>query len=61
MHSISKWFIQATKEKWSSSFIDFDYVIKNLKRQNKNFFDFGRISSQDRNKIYVIIGKYKSL
>ena len=40
-----RWCIQAAKEKWLSSFIDFDFVIQNLKRQNKKFFDFGRISS----------------
>ena len=56
-----KYCIQAAKEQWLSSFIDLDFVIQNLKRQNKRFFDFGKISSQDRNSIYVVISKYKTL
>ena len=56
-----KYCIQAAKEQWLSSFIDLDFVIQNLKRQNKRFFDFGKISSQDRNSIYVVISKYNTL
>ena len=45
-----------------SSFIDFDFVIQNLKRQKKIFgFDFGKVCSADRNKIFVVISKFKTL
>ena len=49
-----KWCVEVSKTKWSPDFIDFDYVIiliTNLKRQNKNFYDFGTISSANKNKI----------
>ena len=47
---------QRTMEK---EFIDFDFVINALKKQNKNWFDFGKISSENRNQIYVVISKEK--
>ena len=51
-----------SKEKMVSSFIDFDFVIQNLKRQKKIFgFDFGKVCSADRNKIFVVISKFKTL
>ena len=41
------------------SFIDFDFVIQNLKRQKKIFgFDFGKVCSAHRNKIFVVISKF---
>ena len=59
-----KWCTQVAKEKWQPDFVDFGYVITNIKRQNKSFIilEFSiSISSADRNKIYVIIGKYRTL
>ena len=51
-----------SKEKMVLSFIDFDFVIQNLKHQNKNFgFDFGKVCSANRNKIFVVISKFKTL
>ena len=51
-----------SKEKMVLSFIDFDFVIQNLKRQKKIFgFDFGKVCSADRNKIFVVISKFKTL
>ena len=51
-----------SKEKMVSSFIDFDFVIQNLKRQKKIFgFEFGKVYSADRNKIFVVISKFKTL
>ena len=42
-----------------SPFIDFDFVIQNLKRQKKIFgFDFGKVCSAHRNKIFVVISKF---
>ena len=51
-----------SKEKIVLSFIDFDFVIQNLKRQKKIFrFEFGKVCSADRNKIFVVILKFKAL
>ena len=54
-----QWCVEAAFEKWSENYLDFDYVIDNLKKQNKKFYDFGRISCQDKNVIYRIIWKKK--
>ena len=54
-----KWCISAAKEKWKDSYIEFDFVIGCLKKQNKNWFDFGEISLANRNQIYVVISKKK--
>ena len=32
-----KWCTQVAKEKWQPDFVDFGYVITNIKRQNKSF------------------------
>ena len=60
-----RWCIEVAKKKkkkWFPSFIDFDFVIQNLKRQKKIFgFDFGKVCSADRNKIFVVISKFKTL
>lgn len=47
----------AAKEKWSSNFIDFDFVINNLKKQNKTWFDVGKLSPASRDNIYSAICK----
>ena len=39
------------------SYIEFDFVINCLKRQNKNWYDFGKISSATRNDIYLYISR----
>ena len=52
-----KWCITAAKEQWQDTFIDFDFVITALKKQNRNWYDFGKISSDERNKICIIISK----
>ena len=43
-----KWCIEIVKQKWQPHYLDFD-VIQNLKKQNKKFYNFGNISSADRN------------
>ena len=53
-----KWCAVAAKLKWRYHYLDFDYVISNLKRKKKKFYDFGKISSADRNVIYRIIHKW---
>ena len=30
-----KWCIEAAQEKWKAEYLDFEYVIQNLRRQNK--------------------------
>ena len=52
-----KWCFELAKERWLPQFLDFEYVIKNLKEKNKIFYNFGRICSADRKVIYRIIHK----
>ena len=51
-----EWCIQVVKTQWQNSYIDFDYFIENIKNQNR-LFDFGKISSADRARIYGLIWK----
>ena len=37
--------------------MDFDYVIENIKNQKTKLFDFGKISSANRARIYRLIWK----
>ena len=37
--------------------MDFDFVIDNIKQQNRKLFDFGKISNQDGAKFYRLIWK----
>ena len=53
----SKWCVSAAKRKWSPNFIDFDFVIDNIKKRNKNWFDFGSLSNATKNNIYKAIRK----
>ena len=53
-----KWCIEIAKQKWQPHYLDFDYVIQNLKKQNKKFYNFGKISSAERNAIYRLIYKW---
>ena len=46
-----KWCIIAAKEQWQNTFIDFDFAITALKKQNRNWYDFGKISLDEWNKI----------
>ena len=39
------------------SFFDFDYVISNIRQQNKKLFNFGKISPAHRSRIYRLIWK----
>ena len=50
-----QWCVEVAKERWSSQYLDFDYVIENLRKQNKKFYNFGKISSADKNIIYRVI------
>ena len=50
--------MEAAQEKWKPQYLNFEYVIKNLRQQNKQFYNFGRISPADRNMIYRLIYKW---
>ena len=52
-----KWCVEAAEEQWQPDFLDFQYVIQNLKNKNKNFYNFVRICSADENVIYRLITK----
>ena len=52
------WCMEAAQEKWKPQCLDFEYVIKNLRRQNKQFYNFGRTSTADKNVIYRLINKW---
>ena len=52
-----KWRIEVAKELWMPEFLDFDYVLSNLRQQNRKHFNFGKISSRDRRIIYRLIHK----
>ena len=51
-----KWCITAAKEQWEKEF-DFDFDINALKKQNKNWFDFGKICTANKDKIYLSLVK----
>ena len=50
-----QWCTEVVKERWRSQYLDFDYVINNLQKRNNKFFNFGQISSADKNMIYRLI------
>ena len=52
------WCVEAAQEKWKLQYLNFEYVIKNLMQQNKQFYNFGRISPADRKMIYRLIYKW---
>ena len=54
----SKWCVEAAEEPCQPDFLDFQYVIKNLKNQNKTFYNFGKICAADKNVIYKLITKF---
>ena len=53
-----KWCIEAAQEKWKAEYLDFKCVIENLRRQNKQFYNFGKICSANKNVIYRLIYKW---
>ena len=52
-----QWCIEVAKSKWQDEFKSFAFVIAQIRTQNKAFFDFGKVSSADRNMIYHRIWK----
>ena len=51
----------AAREKWSDQLIDFDFVIDNLQKQNRNWVNFDQFSTAARNQIYMYLLKEKTL
>ena len=52
-----QWCIEVAKSKWQDEFKSFAFVIAQIRTQNKKVFDFGKVSSADRNMIYYRIWK----
>ena len=50
-----QWCVEVAKEGWSSQYLDFDYVIENLRKQSKKFYNFDKIFSADKIIIYRLI------
>ena len=48
-----KYCVTVAKEKWSEFYIDFDFLIYNLKKRNRNWVDFGKFSTATKNNIYL--------
>ena len=55
------WCMIAAREKWSDQLIDFDFVIDNLQKQNRNWVNFDQFSTAARNQIYMYLLKEKTL
>ena len=49
------WCVELVRERWLPYYIDFDIFIKKLKKNDKEFEIFGKICSEEQNKIYDII------
>ena len=49
--------IEVAKSKWQDEFKIFTFAIALMRKQNKKFFDFGKVNSADRNIIYHKIWK----
>ena len=58
LNQYCQWCIECASEKWCDEYLNFAFVINNLLRNNKNFADFVKISTADKNKIYCTIKKY---
>ena len=52
-----EWCIKVAKTQWQNDYMDFDFVIENIRKQNRKLFGFERISSENRSKMYRLIWK----
>ena len=52
-----EWCIKVAKTQWKNDYMDFDFVIENIRKQNRKLFDFGWISSENRSRIYRLMWK----
>ena len=55
LNQYCQWCVEVAKERWQPSFKNFQFVINNLRKRNRKFYDFGKISSADKNMIYRLI------
>ena len=54
----AKWCGELAAERWlEDEYLDCNFVMQNILNGNKNFCDFGKIASCDKETIYDIIGK----
>ena len=54
-----KWCIEAGECKWKDIYMDFDYVIENIRIENKKLFSFGKFPSANRENICRLIWKFR--
>ena len=55
-----KWCIEAAKRKWQDIYMDFDYVIENIKKKYKKFFNFRKFPSANGENICRLVQKFRS-
>ena len=47
--------VELARQRWCLSYKHLQFVINNLRKRNKQFYNFGKISSADKNIIYRLI------
>ena len=52
-----EWRIEAAKSQWKPEFKSFAFVIAQIRIQNRQFFDFGKLNSATRNSCYSALRK----
>ena len=58
LNQYCEWRVEIAKEQWEPSYKNFQYIINNLRKKSKKFYDFGEISSADKNVIYRLIADF---
>ena len=53
----AKWCGELAAECWLPKYLDFNFFMRCLLRENKNFYNFGKIPSCDKHLIYEMITK----
>ena len=56
-----KWCIEVARSNWQPEFKSFAFVIAQIQIQNKKFFNFGNVSSADRNSIFQALWKRSNM
>ena len=58
LNQYCQWCVEVGKERWQPSFKNIQFVINNLRKRNKKFYNFGKISSAGKNMIYRLIADF---
>ena len=58
LNQYCQWCVEVAKERWQPSFKNLQIIINNLRKKNKKFCDFGKISSAGKNIIYRLITNF---